>query len=350
VARNYITGKRWSKTHDRWDAADAWWRREEREADGSYTAAGIGVSRQQRGIPSFADYVVSWARGGIEDCELATQRGYQSQARSLAEHWSTQRVDEITKKMVSDYLVELRNAGCSPATRTLRLTVLRHTMRAAIDDGHRLDDPTLGIKGPRRREHQARVLTEAELMLVLASLPGWLWPAALLSHDAGLRIGEVCGLRMMNLDLLRGTVHVVDIIDVDGQLRTYPKSKISRPVKLSQRCLAALRDHVGSAHSPAGPLGYVFANPHTGGCLSPARVRVEWDRALELAALEGDKPTWHDLRHSCATAMANAGKDPWVIQSILGHGSIATTQRYVRGADLSRQVAAVSVFGEQTAM
>jgi site-specific recombinase XerD len=204
--------------------------------------------------------VVQWARSGIADPELSTLRGYQSQARMLAARWPTERVNEITEKMVRDYMADLREAGYSPSTRTLRLTVLRHAVRDAVAAGYRPDDPTLRIKGPKRREHQARLLTEQELMVVLVCMPGWLWAAVLLSHDAGLRISEVCGLRMTNLDLLHGTVTIADVIDVNGELRTYPKSKAVRHVPLSARCLAALRDHVAK-HSPAGKLGHVFAHP-----------------------------------------------------------------------------------------
>lgn len=340
VARNAVTGRRWSKTHDRFSDADAWWRREERDEDGSYTAAGIEVTRQQRGIPGFAEHVVEWAGGGIDDCELSTLRGYQVQARALARRWPAERVDEISELMVRGYLAELRDAGASPSTRTLRLTVLRHAMRAAIKAGHRADDPTLGIRGPKRREHQPRILTEPELMLLLACLPGWLWAAALLSHDAGLRIDEIAGLRMHSLNLLHGTVTVIDVIDVDGSLREHPKSKTIRDVPLSPRALAALRDHVRD-HPPAGKLAPVFANPRTGAHVSTNRIRDEWDRALLLARLDGKKPTWHDLRHSCATTLAESDASPWVIQAILGHGSIATSQRYVRKANLSAQTAAI---------
>ncbi len=216
VARNAVTGKRWSKAHDYWSEADAWWRREEAEMDGSDTWAGIAVTRQQRGIPTLAEPVVAWAAGGVEDAELSTLRGYQSQARMLAARWPTERVEEITELDVRGYLAELRGgrggAGLSPCTRTLRLVVLRHAMRAAVKAGERLDDPTLGVQGTRRREHQARILTEPELMVLLVCLPGWLWPAALLSPDVGVRIGEVAGLRMRSLDLLHGTVTVATVV------------------------------------------------------------------------------------------------------------------------------------------
>lgn len=49
-------------------------------------------------------------------------------------------------------------------------------------------------------------------MVLLVCLPGWLWPAALLSPDVGVRIGEVAGLRMRSLDLLHGTVTVATVV------------------------------------------------------------------------------------------------------------------------------------------
>lgn len=343
VPWNAAAGKRGkSESFDRWAEADAYWQRAEAEMDGDYGVAGIAVNRQQRGIPLFAAHVVEWAKLGVEDGELSTCRSYQSQARMLAARWPAERVDEITELMIRSYLAELRDAGAAPSTRTGRLTVLRHAMRAAVKAGYRADDPTLTIKGSKPREHQPRILTDSELMLMLACLPGWLWPAALLSHDAGLRVDEIAGLRVCNLNLLHGTVIIVDIIEVDGQLRSYPKSKVKRDVPLSPRVLAALRGHVRD-RPPGGKLAPVFPAPRrTGGHLRPNRIRAEWDRALKLARLDGEKPTWHDLRHGCATALADAGVDPWVIKEILGHGSVATTQRYVRKANLTRQAAAVA--------
>ena len=188
--------------------------------------------------------------------------------------------------------------------------------------------------------------------MMLACLPGWRWPVALLSHDAGLRIEEVAGLRMGNLNLLHGKVTIADVVDVNGNLRGYPKGKVIADVPLSPRLLAALRDHVRD-HPPAGPSAPVFRNPHRrcrGDHLMPRSIRDHWDRALRLARLDGDKPTWHDLRHSCATTLAEAGADPWVMKEILRHGSIATTQRYVRRANLARQASAVTrAFGASEA-
>lgn len=338
VARDRVSGKRTSKTFPTFAEANAWAITTEAEIDGGYRGHGLTVTRQQRGIPSFAEHVVAWARKGPPDCELATLRNYRSQARMLAARWPAVRVDDLTEDAVTDYLAELRDDAVAPSTRTLRLTVLRHAMRAAVKAGYRADDPTLGIKGPKAREHQGRVLAEPELMLMLACLPGWLWPAALLSHDAGPRIGEIAGLRMFNLNLLHGLVTIADVIDDDGSLRTYPKGKVIRDVPLSARALAALREHV-RCHPPAGPLAPVFAL--RGEHPPQLQIRRAWNRALKLAQLPGIKPTWHDLRHSCATTLADSGADAFVIKEVLGHRSVATSQKYVRKASLARRAAAI---------
>lgn len=332
-----------SATFDSWTAADAYWRRIEAEFDGTYVAAGLTVDRQ-RHRPGFAAHVLAWAAAGIEDGELSTRRGYQSQARQLAARWPSERVDEITELMIRAHLAELRDAGLAPSTRSLRLTVLRHAMRAAIKAGYRSDDPTLGVKGPRKRDAQPRILTDPELMLVLAFMPGWLWPAVLLSHDAGLRVDEVAGLRVGSLNLLHGTVTVAHIVEIDGTLRPYPKSKEIFDVPLSARLLTALRGHIQD-YPPAGATAAVFRNPdwRARGELKPEAIRGHFNRAVKRAGLDEPRPTWHDLRHSCGTILAESGASPWVIKEILRHGSIATTQRYVRKANLARQSAAIGL-------
>lgn len=331
VARDAFTGKRFSKTFATWEDAHAWAMARQREIDAAYTANGIDVTRRQRGVPTFAEHVTAWAGRGVPDCAESTARGYRVQAAMLAKRWKTERVSAITKPMIEAYLAEMRDAGMSPSNRTLRLTVLRHAMRAAMDEGYRSDDPTLTIRGPRRREHQARILTEDELALMLACLPGWLAPAALTSHDGGLRIGEIAGLRRRNLDLATGTIRVVDVIDVNNELRAYPKSRKSRIVPVSPRLAAVLAEHVKGCRGGDEP---VFRHPRGDGHLQTKRIHRTWRRALEAARLDPEWPTWHDLRHCCATKLARAGVSPYHIQAILGHGDLKTTQRYVDKATL----------------
>lgn len=339
VARNAITGKRWSKAHDHWTEADAWWRKEEREADGSYSAAGVEVTRQQRGIPVLADYTREWA--ATVDGELETCKSAASQARQLALHWPTERVDEITRPMVRAMLKAMRDRGLKSGSIEKRLGALRQTMANAIEDGHRADDPTVGLKGPKPVRHQHRILTEQELYLLLVMLPGWLWAAALLSHDAGLRISEIAGLKMHRLDLLHGKVTVADVVLRDGSLRDYPKGREVLDVPLSPRALKALRIHVAQ-YPPKGRDGAVFAHPRGGHCKT-ATLRGQWAKARAMAGLADEPypPRWHDLRHGTATALARSGVEAYDIQAILRHQSLTTSQTYIDDADMTAKEAAI---------
>ncbi|MBV9652638.1 MAG: site-specific integrase [Pseudonocardiales bacterium] len=345
---NPVAGKRGkSRAFDHWHEADAYWREQEARMRAAY--AERGVQLPCRSAPSLAEFITT-NRLGKPDAAKWTVQKYRVQARQIAKRWPTEGVDELTEQMILDYLADIHDDGLSPDTALARLTTLRHGMRLAIKLGYRRDDPTAGIPGPALREHEGRPLDEPELMLMLACLPAWLWPAALLSHDAGLRIGEVAGLRLFRLNLLRRVVTIADVIDADGELRTWPKGKHIADVPLSARVVAALSEHL-RCFPPAGAEAPVFSVPadvlgrqkgrRRGGHLMQSRIRGEWDRALLLANLPGAKPTWHDLRHSCATILAQNHADIEVIMAIMRHRRPDVTLRYIRRANLARQAAAI---------
>ncbi|MGH3625984.1 MAG: tyrosine-type recombinase/integrase [Sciscionella sp.] len=343
VPWNAAAGKRGkSASFDRFSEADAYWRAAEAGIDGDYAAAGVEVDRQTRSVPLLADYVLEWA--GTVDGELATREAAVSHARELAAQWPTQRVNEITRPMVRAMLTTMRQRGRKPGTTEHRLSALRKVMAAAVEDGHRGDDPTVGVKGPSPVDRPHRVLSEQELYLMLVMLPDWLWAAALLSHDAGLRIGEIAGLRMHHLDLLHGTVTVADVVERDGTLREYPKGKKIADVPLSPRALRALRIHI-TAHPPRGRHGAVFAHPRHHGHCKPTYLREQWDRARRMVGLhdEPNPPRWHDLRHGCATALARAGVPAYDLAAILRHGDLTTAQTYIDEADLGAKRTAIGL-------
>ncbi len=77
-------------------------------------------------------------------------------------------------------------------------------------------------------------------------------------------------------------------------------------------------------------MGHVFYDPTTKKRLTTNRIRAEWRRAVKAAGLDGeDAPRWHDLRHSCATALARAGAPAYVIMAVLRHADLRTAQVYI---------------------
>ena len=137
----------------------------------------------------------------------------------------------------------------------------------------------------------------------------------MVTYGAGLRISEVCGLCIGDIDSERMMLHVRNA-----------KGGRDRFVQLPERVLFTLRRYWAVARPP-GPRLFPGKDPSRG--ISPDAVRYHLRRAAAAAGLR--KPvTPHVLRHSFATHLLELGTDIRVIQMLLGHSSIRTTLRYTR--------------------
>lgn len=316
-----------SKTFSTFTEADAWMRAEQARIDGHYAEAGVPVARNRR-RRAFAEYALHWAQtsSGVEP---TTRQARICHARELGRQWPQLMVDEIDRATVKAYMAAMEAAGLAPGTQRNRLAAMRNIFGEAILDGLRADDPTRTIENPTRatlRVH--RVLTDDEFDRVLEATPVWLRPALLLSHDAGLRISEVAGLRWQRLDLLHGRVMVADVVLLDGLSRAYPKGKRVLPVPLTERTLAALRAH--QERHTGGPGERVFREPGRGAeMVTPARLRNLWEAAVARAGIAAPLPRFHDLRHGCGHALREAGAPIDVIQAVLRHQNITTSRIYM---------------------
>jgi site-specific recombinase XerD len=196
---------------------------------------------------------------------------------------------------------------------------------------HRTDaitrDPSRRLSSPKGESRLPRVLSRPEVTELLdatAAPPrsddGELVVAhrdrAILEllYGSGLRVAELCGLRPEDLDLRRHTVTV------------WGKGSKQRQVPMSEPSVDAVREWLAgrsamvTARSPGDA---VFLN-RRGGRMSPRDVRRVIDRRAEA-------PTHpHALRHTFATHLLDGGADLRVVQELLGHGDLATTQLYTR--------------------
>lgn len=317
-----------TKTFDDEFEAWAWAKAEERRMDQHARNHGVEVSR--RSAPTFAEYTREWPATGA----LSTRRTDAAHLRQAAKAWPTQRLTDITPIMIKAMLLDMESAELSNRTRSLRVTALRKLFAAAVEAGHRPDNPAAGVKPPKNVADIAkhRPVTDEELERILGKLPDWTHAAVLISHDSGLRISEVCGLPWHRVDLLRGRVTVSDVVQVDGTIKTSPKGGTVLTVPLTKRTVAALTEHM--RRWPGGKLDRVFANPsgyrrNAGKPLSPQTLRQHWNRAVRAAGIEGEHPRWHDLRHTLGHALADAGAPIQVVQAQLRHESVTTTRKYM---------------------
>lgn len=216
----------------------------------------------------------------------------------------------------------------APATRRLALSAVRQFCGWLIAEGHLATDPTAGL--PRIREPRTvpRALPVEDVAAVLDACPDARMRAiVLLMVQCGLRCGEIAGLDHGDWDRHAQTIEVTG---KGGHERVLP---VPGPAG------EALAVYVGSCRG-AGPLFRTeLRGRHT------VINRITSERVSELVAdvmvdagvhVQGDGRSAHALRHTAASDVLDVCHDVRVVQEMLGHQSIATTQRYLRRADLGR--------------
>jgi integrase/recombinase XerD len=245
------------------------------------------------------------------------------------------------------YLARL-GAGATRSTVAQRLAAIRSFHRWAAREGLAAGDPWGAIATPRLPRRLPRVLevdqvgrllavVEAELAAAEASRPDRVALATALAlrdralvetaYAAGLRISELAAADLGSVDLRRGEIRVI------GKGRKERIGLLGRP---AIGALEAYLDHGrpiladrAAGHGAgiqAAPPSHVFLN-HSGGALGVRGLRYRLDRLCRAAGLpEGVSP--HTLRHSFATHLLDGGADLRVVQELLGHENLATTQVY----------------------
>jgi site-specific recombinase XerD len=234
-------------------------------------------------------------------------------------------------------------AGASRRTVAQRLAAIRSFHRFTARDGLSAGDPWGAIATPRLPRRLPRVLEVEQVERLLAAIEADEASAAggtadlvslrmaLAARDraivetayaAGLRISELAAADIASLDLRRGELRVM------GKGRRERIGLLGRPARAA---LAAYLDDARqllAARLPAGePLPTTVFLNHRGGPLGVRGLRLRIDRLCRRAGLpEGVSP--HTLRHSFATHLLDGGADLRVVQELLGHESLATTQIY----------------------
>ncbi|MCH5463608.1 site-specific tyrosine recombinase XerD [Levilactobacillus tujiorum] len=235
-------------------------------------------------------------------------------------HSSFLQVDRLT---VMTYLSALTAAGKSRNSVIHAVSALRKFYRYLVQTHQLTDNPMANIAAPKHAEHLPAVLTVAEVDRLLATpdtaTKYGLRDRAILEvmYATGLRVSELVHLKLADLHLEMGLIQtlgkgdkerIVPIGDVATDWINRYLAK-SRPVLLKQRT------------SP-----YLFLNAHGGG-LSRQAIWQKIKHYVALADIQKDV-TPHTLRHSFATHILENGADLRVVQELLGHADITTTQIY----------------------
>jgi integrase/recombinase XerD len=292
------------------------------------------VAPRRRGAPlsDGAEEYLSWLaveRGRSPNTLVSYRRDLQ-----VWEGWAADAgVDPRTARpeQIERYLSELRGAGRNPSSMARTVTALRGLYRFLVDEGTIPADPTLDLQSPKLPRRLPKALDEEQTVRLLDSISGTepfdLRDRALLEllYATGARISEIVGLSLL------------DLRDDDGLLRVFGKGSKERLVPLG----SVARNGLEVWLSPIGrPLvtperwrsrddeEAVFLNSR-GGRLSRQGAWAILKRRADRVGLSAVVSP-HVLRHSCASHMLAHGADIRIVQELLGHASITTTQLYTR--------------------
>jgi integrase/recombinase XerD len=255
--------------------------------------------------------------------------------------WLTARGKDLAsadRAAVEDYLVHCDAQGLSKATRARRLSAIRQLYLFAVDEGWRTDNPAQRLAGPGRSKSLPKTLSEAEVERLLdaarhrgRTAADRLRDTALfeLLYASGLRVSELVGLPVA---AVRGDPRMILVRGKGDKERMVP---LSGPARAALAAWLAHRDATEEAARIAGkPVSrYLFPGDGRDGHLTRQYFHSLVKDAAIRAGISPARVTPHVLRHAFATHLLAHGADLRVIQTLLGHADVATTEIYTHVLD-----------------
>jgi integrase len=281
------------------------------------------------GKEMFGSLATAWLASGLHWKPL-TRRRYEGVLTShLLPEFQESPVGSIDRHGVQEYLGKLVAGGLSPGTVRKIYAVLRMVLDTAVETRALRANPAIGVRLPKASARKMLVLEAFQVEQLAVEVGA---PYELLIRFAawsGLRAGEIAGLQLSDVDLLRARVQVAtSVADMGGALlRGDTKNSRVRMISIP----ADLRDEIAAYLNARGVTGAepdaaLFVGPKGGplrhGNFYSRRFRPAVGRALP-PSLHGLR--FHDLRHTCASLLIANGWHPKAVSDHLGHASIQIT-------------------------
>lgn len=278
------------------------------------------ITAQQPVIDRYLDAV--WIEKGLSENTLSS---YRRDLQAFA-NWLSQSGGDLLQvdaALLQRYLAVRFDQGLSPRSTARVLSCLRGFYRYQIRGNRIQGDPTALIQNPRLGRPLPKALSEEDVEALLAA-PDVETPLGLrdrtmleVSYASGLRVSELVGLTLQQVNLRQGVVRIMG------------KGSKERLVPLGDEALDWLRRYLREGRPQ-------LLNTVQSDVLFPSsRARqmtrqTFWHRLKQMAVQAGiDKPlSPHTLRHAFATHLLNHGADLRVVQLLLGHSDLSTTQIY----------------------
>jgi integrase/recombinase XerD len=239
---------------------------------------------------------------------------------------------------VEGYLVFCDAQGLSKSTRARRLSAIRQLFRFAHDEGWRADHPAIRITGPGRDKTLPATLSQTEVAAILdAARTKGRNPGERLRNQCLVELLYATGMRVSELV----TLPVAAVRGDPQMILVRGKGDKERMVPLSQHARAAIRDwlaHKDESDEAGRKKGLptsrqLFPGPGADGHLTRQHFYLLIKDIAARGGVDPGRVTPHSLRHAFATHLLAGGADLRVIQTLLGHADIATTEIYTHVLD-----------------
>ncbi|TKD22341.1 site-specific tyrosine recombinase XerD [Rhodobacter capsulatus] len=240
----------------------------------------------------------------------------------------------LDRAAVEDWLVRLEAEGLAKATRARRLSAVKQFYRFAYDEGWRSDNPTLQISGPGKAQRLPKTLSIEEVEALLeAGRDQGRSPAEQirnrclmeLLYATGMRVSELVGLPVA---AARGNPAMLMVRGKGDKERMVP---LSAPAREALAAWLITRDAAEDAARIARrlpPSRHLFPSSGKEGHLTRQGFHALLKEIALAAGLDPARVTPHVLRHAFATHLLQGGADLRVIQTLLGHADLSTTEIY----------------------
>ena len=298
-------------------------------------------------------YLDRWLNGSVKGSVKPST--YESYERMIRNHIKPALGHRKLKNLAPDhvqYFYEQKlDAGLASGTVRLMHGILHKALEQAVKWGIIPRNVCKATTPPKPNPEEIHPLDaeQARRLLEVASEAGDRLEALyVLAVTAGLRIGELLGLKWEDMDLDAETLHVRRTRSQakSGPSFTTPKSGKGRSIRLTQRAVEALKSHKAVQNAERLKLGDLWENNDLVFCTTAGKLldfrnvaTASFKPLLKKAGLPDIR--FHDLRHTCATLLLSRGHHPKLVQELMGHASVAMT--------LDRYSHVLPGMGEQTA-
>jgi len=232
---------------------------------------------------------------------------------------------------VEAWFADLSRRGLSAATAARRRSSARQFYRFALAEGWRTDDPSRRLDAPKQGRPLPKVLSRVEIDALLAASAARDAAAGLrlvalveMAYASGLRVSELLGLKV---EVVRRDPAYLIVRGKGGKERLAPLNAAARE---AIKAWLVVRDAKRRPEAPDSP--WLFPSSGRTGHLTPRRFAQLLDEAAITAGIDPARVSPHVLRHAFATHLLEGGADLRVVQTLLGHVDIATTQIYTHVA------------------